>query len=211
MNEPVSLVLSLLDLFGIAVFAVSGALAAGRKRMDMFGVVIVAVVTSIGGGTIRDLVLGIRPVFWVGQPAVVVTAVIAALVMFVGVRFVRFPLKLLLLFDAVGLAFVTVVGCRRAADLGTDDVITVMMGMLTGTAGGMVRDILCGEIPLILRREIYATASLLGGVVFVMLDHTGMERGLSAPLAAAVVLAVRLAALRWELSLPVFPTHEESA
>jgi len=210
MTSSVSLVIYLLDLFGVAVFAVSGALVAGRKRMDVFGIVVVAIVTAIGGGTIRDLVLGLSPVFWVRDPAYVITATVAALATFVGVRLVRFPSRLLPLFDAFGLAFATIIGCQRARTFGAPEVTIVLMGVLTGVAGGIVRDLLCGEMPLILHREIYATASLLGGVAFVALRYGGLEQGASAILAAGVVLAVRLAAIKWNLTLPVFAIREGS-
>lgn len=208
MDSPVSYVIYFLDLFGVAVFAVSGALVAGRKRMDVFGIVVVAIVTAIGGGTIRDLFLGVAPVFWVNEPAYVITATVAALATFVGARLFHFPPRLLLLFDAFGLAFATIIGCQRARVFGAPEVTIVLMGVLTGVAGGILRDLFCGEIPLILHREIYATASLLGGIAFVLLRYVGLEQGGAAIVAAMLVLVVRLAAIRWKLTLPVFAGRE---
>lgn len=199
----------LLDLFGITVFAISGALAAGRKRMDMFGIVVVAIVTAIGGGTIRDLLLGVRPVFWIERPISIEVAAIAGLATFVAVRFVRPPARLLLLFDAFGLALFTVLGCQQARGLGVPAVTVILMGVLTGSAGGVVRDVLCGEIPSLLRREIYATASLLGGVAFILLDVVGAGGRAEMIIPIMIVLLIRLAALRWRLSLPVFRSRED--
>lgn len=203
--------INLLGLFGIVVFAVSGALAAGRKRMDMFGIVVVAIVTAIGGGTMRDLLLGARPVFWIDQPDSVIVAAAAGLVTFVAARFVRPPERLLLLFDAFGLALFTVLGCQRALAMGVPAVIVILMGILTGSAGGVIRDLLCGEIPSLLRREIYATASLLGGLVFILLDAAGATSRMQMVVSITMVLLVRLAALYWELSLPIFESPYDDA
>ncbi len=200
----------LLDLFGIAVFAISGALAAGRKRMDVFGIVVVAIVTAIGGGTIRDLLLGIRPVFWIDQPAYIIVATASAVATFIAARFIRPPERLLLLFDAFGLALFTVLGCQRASALDVPAVTVVLMGILTGSAGGVVRDLLCGEIPSLLRREIYATASLLGGVALIVMERMGMGARAATIVPIGIVLVVRLAALYWRLSLPVFESRYAS-
>ncbi len=194
----------LLDLFGIAVSAISGALAAGRKKMDLFGIVVVALVTAVGGGTARDIILGIRPVFWVAETTYVIVALVAAIGTFLTARFVRIPKPMLLLFDAFGLALFTIIGCQRAMTVTSSLLIIVIMGMLTGVAGGVVRDILCGEIPVILRQEIYATASLLGGITYVTILALGAPSGIAAIAAITAALALRLSALHWHLSLPVF-------
>lgn len=203
--------IELLDLFGIAVFAISGALVAGRKRMDVFGIVVVAIVTAIGGGTIRDVILGIHPVFWIADPRYVIVAVVAALVTFFASPSIRFPLRLLLLFDAFGLAFFTILGCQRTLGTSVSHTIVVVMGVLTGVAGGVVRDLLCGEIPLIFRREIYATASLAGSLAFVLFMEIGLDLRAASITAIAIALFVRLAALRWRLALPVFKDRDDVA
>jgi uncharacterized membrane protein YeiH len=204
----------LLDLFGTAVFAATGALAAGRKHMDVFGVVVVALVTALGGGTARDIVLGVGPVFWVQDAAYVVVAVCAALSTFVLARFARLPERALVVADAFGLAVFTAIGAQKAfaagaatasGAAGAIGLIAVIMGVMTGVVGGMARDVLCGEIPLILRKEIYATASLAGAVAFVLLRGNGAGRVPATAVAVAVVLVVRLAAIHWRLSLPLFP------
>jgi len=198
-----------LDLFGVLVFAVAGSLAAGRKQMDLFGVVVVALVTALGGGTLRDVTLGLSPVFWVSDPMYVLVAAAAAIGTFALARSFRLPRRLMLVADAFGLAIFTVIGVRKALGVGVHPGIAVVMGVMTGVAGGMIRDVLSGEIPLILRREIYATASLCGAGVFVGLAHWFPHTPLNAVVAVAVILAARLAAIHWRLSLPVFARRAE--
>jgi len=197
-------VLYALDLFGVVVFAVTGALAAGRKRMDLFGVVVLALATALGGGTVRDLVLGLRPVFWVADPLYVVVGTGAAVATFVVARLRPLGGRLLLVADAFGLAVFTVIGAGRAASAGTSAVIAVLMGVATAVAGGMIRDLLAGEVPLVLRREIYATASLAGAVVFVAMDRAWPGAWFDAAAGVGATLAIRLAAIRYGLSLPTF-------
>jgi len=200
--QPVVL---LLDLAGVAVFAISGALAAGRKRMDLFGVVVLACVTALGGGTARDLTLGAYPVFWVADPRYVFVAVAGAIVTFVAVRRWRLPQGLLLLADAFGLALFTVIGAERALAHGASGPVAVIMAVVTGVVGGMLRDVLVREIPFICRSELYATASLCGAVVFVAFAQGPPPLGLAVAASFVVTLGLRLAAIRWGLSLPSWP------
>lgn len=196
-----------LDLFGTAVFAATGALTAGRKHMDVFGVVVVALVTALGGGTARDIVLGVGPVFWVHDAAYVLVATGAALATFAVARFARLPSRALLFADAFGLAVFTAIGAQKAVAAGAPDLIAVLMGVMTGVAGGMIRDVLCGEIPMILRKEIYATASLAGGTAFVLLRPSGADHDVAMAVAVVVVLAVRLAAIHWRLAAHLPPAR----
>ena len=197
-----------LDLFGTAVFAVSGALAAGRRHMDLFGVLVIATVTAIGGGTVRDLLLDRPPVFWIADLRYLGTIAGAALSTFLYTAAVRPPRSALPIADAFGLGVFTVVGAKVTIDVGVPTVVVVLMGAVTGTVGGMLRDVLCDETPLILRREIYATAALGGGAVYIFLRGTALpEPGATIGAVAAVVLT-RLAALRWDLHLPSFRIGE---
>jgi uncharacterized membrane protein YeiH len=193
-----------LDLFGTAVFAVSGALAAGRRHMDLFGVLVIAAVTAVGGGTVRDLLLDRHPVFWIADLWYLGTIATAALSTFLYTAAARPPRSALPIADAFGLAIFTVVGAKVSIEMGSPTVIVVLMGAVTGTVGGILRDVLCDETPLILRREIYATAALGGGLVYVVLRGTALP--LPTPTIAAVssVFLTRLAALRWNLHLPSF-------
>jgi uncharacterized membrane protein YeiH len=201
----------LFDLFGVAVFAVTGSLAAGEKHMDLFGVVVLALATALGGGTLRDLILGAYPVFWISDPLYIFVGTAAAISIFVLARFVRPPAKALKFVDAFGLAIFTVIGTEKALSLGVPGSISVIMGVMTGVAGGIIRDMLSGEIPLVLKAEIYATASLCGAIIFVVLTSQFPSMPLSAPAAITAVLALRLAAIHWKLSLPVFPSAKNES
>ena len=201
-------VLIWLDFFGVVVFAASGSLRAGRKRMDVFGVVVLAAVTALGGGTLRDLVLGARPVFWIAAPSYLIAAVAAGIITFIVLRIWTPPARLLSVADAFGLAVFTVVGAQTALGHGALALIAVIMGVMTAVAGGMLRDVLAGESPLILSHEIYATASLLGAIAFVAAAVGLKAPGAGAAVSIALTLGLRLAAIRWRLSLPILVARE---
>jgi uncharacterized membrane protein YeiH len=193
------------DLCGTAVFALSGALAAGKHRMDPFGVIVLASVTAIGGGSIRDALLGTTPVFWITNHnyiIVILATVMACLVL------VRKPHKLpqmtLPVADAFGLALFTVIGAEKALLLGHSGMIAVVMGLITGVGGGIIRDLLCRQVPMVLRTEIYATASIIGGICYTLSLLSGMDSMTSMFLAMLSTLIIRLSAIRWHLSLPAF-------
>lgn len=196
--------LYLLDLFGVAVFAVSGALTAGRKSMDLFGVIVVAVITAIGGGTVRDILLDERPIFWIEDPTYLIVILAATAATILYGRFLRPPRVSLLVADAFGLAVFTFIGAQTSYATGAPYLIVVVMGAITGSAGGIMRDVLCAEVPLILRREIYATASVAGAVVFVLLQEIGAASPLLPLLSIATVFVLRLAAIGFDLHVPPF-------
>ncbi|MFB6273493.1 MAG: trimeric intracellular cation channel family protein [Salinibacter sp.] len=202
------IVLYVLDLFGTAVFAVSGALAAGQRRMDLFGALVIAAVTAIGGGTVRDLILDRHPVFWVRDLRYLAVVAGAGGLTFAYTSVFRPPRQALEVADAFGLAVFSVVGARVALDVGTPPAIVVIMSAVTATVGGMVRDVLCDETPLILREEIYATAALTGGGLYLGLRALAVPEATAAALTIAGVVVVRGAALRWELHLPSFRVEE---
>jgi uncharacterized membrane protein YeiH len=195
-----------LEQLGVAVAAMTGVLAARGKHVDLFGVVVLALVTAFGGGTIRDLSLGDAPVFWVRDGNYVLIAAGAALVTFVLARFHEFSNRALLLADAVQLAFFTMIGAKKALLFAAPFPVAVTLGVITGVAGGILRDTLTGEIPYVFRREIYlyATASLAGAAFFVLLQSTsfGLLTG------AAITFVLRLIAIRWRLALPVFSPRQ---
>lgn len=197
-------VLYVLDLFGTAVFAVSGALAAGRRRMDLFGALVIAAVTAVGGGTVRDLILDRHPVFWIQDLRYLAVIAGAGGLTFAYTTVLRPPRQALEKADAFGLAVFSVVGARVALDMGAPSVIVVIMSATTATVGGMVRDVLCGETPFILREEIYATAALAGGVLYLGLRALALPEAAVAGLTIVVVSAIRLAALHWGVHLPAF-------
>ena len=193
------------DLFGVAVFAITGALMAGRKSMDLFGVLVIAIITALGGGTLRDLILDNHPVSWIRDDTYILVASLAALGTVAWVRMTR-PIheKGLLIADAFGLAVFTVYGTELALQHGTPISTAVIMGVMTGVAGGVMRDVICNEIPLIFKKEIYATACIAGSLTFILLRDLGTPHWLDTGIAMLVVLLTRVAALRWGLALPRF-------
>jgi len=197
-----------LNWFGICVFAVSGALVASRKQMDIVGFALLGSVTGIGGGTIRDVILGAQPVFWVREPAYLVTCVVVASVTFFIAHIPQSRERLLPWFDAVGLALFSVTGADSSLLLGASPVIAVALGVSTATFGGIMRDMLGGDSPIILRQQIYITAALLGAAIFVSLISAGVGRDLSAAVGFACAFALRAAALHWNLSLPRYRRPE---
>jgi uncharacterized membrane protein YeiH len=199
-----------LQLLGAAVFAASGALAAGRKRMDLLGVVVIAIVTAIGGGTIRDLLLDRHPVSWIEDPSYLVVSVIAAVLTLAYVRFRRPPTHSLAIADALGLALFTITGAQIAQREMIDPIVVVVMGTMTGVAGGVIRDVLSAEVPLIFRKgELYATAAIVGAALYLLLESVGIPRQVAALAGMAAIAGLRLAAILWGLHLPVLPVRDE--
>ncbi|MDD3610306.1 MAG: trimeric intracellular cation channel family protein [Halothiobacillaceae bacterium] len=198
-----------LDLFGVMVFALSGALVAARKGMDWMGFSLVAIVTGIGGGTLRDLLLD-RPVYWLTQWYYLVLCILTALATFYLARHLHERLGWLLWADAIGLAAFTVIGNDVTLSTGASPFIAVVMGVMTATFGGLIRDVLCGEPPLLLHREVYATAALAGGIVFVSSLTLGLGDWVAALAAFLVTLIVRGLGIVYHLHLPSFPREEES-
>lgn len=193
----------ILDFVGVAVFAVSGALAAGRKNLDLLGVVVIATVAAIGGGTVRDVLLD-RPVFWILQPVYLYVILGASLSTIVYTSRFSPPDRLLAIADALGLALFTISGAQIAEGLEHKGVVVVLMGTLTGVAGGAMRDVLVAEIPLILRKgQIYATAAIFGVVVYLLLQGM-IERTPAALIGMVCIASMRLAAIVWNWTLPVF-------
>ncbi|EIM29408.1 trimeric intracellular cation channel family protein [Microvirga lotononidis] len=193
---------ALLDWFGIIVFATTGALVASRKQMDLVGFVLLGTATGIGGGTIRDTLINALPVFWVREPAYLITCVLVSSTVFFLAHVPQSRLKLLLWCDAVGMALFAVTGAEKAllADAGV--IVAVAMGVITATFGGIVRDILGGESPVILSREIYVSAALGGATIFVTGVSVGISREFSLASGFLAAFTIRAAALRWNWSLP---------
>jgi uncharacterized membrane protein YeiH len=203
MSESID-ILYLLDLFGVAVFAISGALAAGRKSLDLLGVVIIAVVTAVGGGTTRDLLLDRHPIFWIADPIYLLVIIIASLFTIWYTQYNEPPEKALLIADALGLAVFTILGAQITQEVVSNSVIIVIMAAITGTVGGLIRDVLSNEIPLILKRDIYATAALAGATIYLLLQLSQLAPTLNIILGMFVVIGLRLAAIQWNLHLPRF-------
>jgi uncharacterized membrane protein YeiH len=201
--------LYLLDLIGVAVFAVSGAMVAARKEFDLLGVAVIATVTAIGGGTIRDVLLDRHPVFWIREPAYLLVILSAAALTLLYARFRKPPRISLLIADALGLALFTISGAQIAEERNLSGIIVVVMGTITGSAGGLLRDVLSAEVPLVLRQaDLYATAAIVGATAYLMLQAAGLEPTHAALLGMAMIVVLRLAAILWKLRLPVFRMPE---
>lgn len=203
-----------LEHAAVTVCAISGVLAAGGKKVDLFGVIVLALATALGGGTLRDVLLNAAPVFWIHDPSLVLNAATTALIVFFIARWWRVPEQILLIADAFGLALFTIVGAAKALSFAVGPANAVVFGVMTGVAGGMLRDVLLGEIPLVFRKHIYlyATAAFCGATCFVALEYwSPLTNPLNRLLGTLVVLGLRLAALRWKLALPVYGEHEGRA
>jgi uncharacterized membrane protein YeiH len=194
----------LLDLVGVAVFAVSGALAAGRTGLDLFGVLVIAALTAIGGGTLRDLLLQRQPLFWITDTTYLTVIMVSAVLTVCAVQVWPPPGDALLVADALGLALFAMSGAQVAEAAQHPPLIVVLMGTMTGVAGGVLRDVLTAQIPLILQRDIYATAAIAGVVLYLLLQARGLPRAWAFVAGMAVVVALRLLAILWGWHLPLF-------
>lgn len=190
----------------IAAEAMTAALAAGRRNMDWFGVCLIACVTALGGGTMRDILLDHYPLVWVANPYVLLLVCGAALLTIPLARLVDRLKWPFLMLDALGLVVFTVIGCNVGIEAGVHPIIVIVAGMVTGTAGGIFRDVLCNDVPLIFQGELYATVSMLTGVIYFTGLSVGMQPDLVVIMAIAFGFALRLLALvlKWEMPKFVF-------
>ena len=192
----------------VAVNALTGVLDSGRKRMDLIGALLVGVATALGGGTVRDLLLD-RNVFWVGDQTYLIAALGTGLVTFFVARAFAEPPRLFLIPDALGLALFTIVGTQVALQWHTPWLTASLMGVITGVVGGVLRDILCNDVPLVfLQGELYATAAWAGALALIGLQQVGVSPVVAAWLAMGVVLVLRLAAIRFHITLPTLGPGE---
>jgi len=201
--------LQFFDLVGVGVFAVSGALGAVRKRLDLLGVIVIAMVTAIGGGTTRDLLLD-RAVFWTTQPRYLYVILASAMLTVLWTRRFRPPERALAIADALGLALFAISGAQIAERFELPALVCVIMGTITGVAGGMIREVLTTEIPMVIRRgQIYATAAIVGIAVYLGLHSTfAVPEPVAAVLGMAVVAALRISSIAWGWTLPAFTLDE---
>lgn len=199
----------IIDMFGTAIFAISGVLLAGRLKMDPFGVTVLASVTAIGGGTIRDMALGATPVFWINDTNyLLVIFITCILTMLIIRRPKRLPWYVLPVSDAIGLAVFVGIGVEKTLSYNADPMVAVIMGVITGCGGGIIRDVLAREVPMVLRSEVYATACILGGIVHTSALEFNIESSTAMLIGVTATLSIRLAAIRWHLSLPTFALNK---
>lgn len=190
-----------LDWLGVIVFTVAGALVASRKEMDFVGFAVLGTVTGVGGGTLRDLLLGL-PVFWTQRPAYLLACLLVSLVVFFVAHIPQSRYRYLVRLDALGLALFAVAGAEKALEAGASASVAIVMGVVTATFGGLLRDLLGGDSPKILSREIYASAAAVGAATFVSLTFLGAPRELALGTGFVVGLLVRAASLRFSWTLP---------
>ncbi|RFS19192.1 trimeric intracellular cation channel family protein [Chitinophaga silvatica] len=192
-----------LELIGTFAFAVSGATAAINKSYDIIGLLSLSFITAIGGGTIRDLLIGATPVAWMtnelSNTAIIAAAIIAALFF----SYVKKLTRLLNIFDAIGLALFTITGINKGVAVGLPIPICIALGVITGAFGGLLRDVICGEQPILFTREIYAAASIAGGTIYVLAGHyTGISSDVVQSISIAVIVAIRLVSLHYNWQFP---------
>lgn len=203
------MVLLVLYLIAITAEAMTAALAAGRRDMDWVGVAIIACVTALGGGSVRDVLLGHYPLTWVKHPEYLWITAGAAILTALIAPIMRRLRSLFLLLDALGLVVFTVIGCRIGLEMELPITIVLISGMITGCAGGVLRDVLCNDIPLLLRKELYASVSVLTGVLFIGAQMAGVESNVSMFVSMAAGLAMRMLALRYNWQMPRFVYRDE--
>lgn len=191
-----------LELTGTFVFAISGALAIREKEHDLFGAGFTGFITAIGGGTLRDILLNSYPLVWIGNVQVLYAILAGILVAFVFPNFLSRLRKTFFLFDTLGIGFFTVLGVEKALSLGVRPEIAAIMGMFSAVMGGVIRDTLTNEIPILFRKEIYASACLAGAILYVVLNHYGLARDYNLLISMLVVISIRLISMRYKLSLP---------
>lgn len=195
-------VLYILDLVGTFVFAISGLRLAAKKDMDLFGAAVIAFVTAVGGGTTRDLIIGATPVAWIDNIEYSVAILLSIPFTFLFKKYVVTLKRTIFIFDSIGIALFTISGMQKALDYGLNPVMAMLMGMISAVVGGVIRDILCNEIPLIFRKEIYATACLLGALVFYLLSGWGLDQELNYVLTTLLIFSVRVVSIKYNLSMP---------
>ncbi len=198
----------LIDILGTSAFAISGVLTAMNKRLDPFGILIIAFVTAVGGGTLRDILID-APIAWMRNLTYVYVIFASTLFTVIFRKRLNYIRRSLLLFDTIGIALYTIVGVEKGIAAGFSPIICIALGTMTGCFGGVIRDILCNEIPIIFRKEIYATACILGASAYFLLLETPLPLDFIVIISGAIVMTVRLLAVYFNLSLPnIYPKEE---
>lgn len=194
----------ILDLMGTIAFAISGALSAMNRRLDLFGIFIIAFVTAIGGGTLRDILIGSTPVTWMENITYIYLIGVVTIFAIFFRKKLNYLKKSLFLFDTIGLGVFTITGVEMGVQNNLNPIISIAIGAMTGTFGGVIRDILCNEIPVIFRKEVYATACIIGGLAFVLLHELGVDTDIIYVTTSLTVIIIRLIVVKYHISLPSF-------
>lgn len=199
---------TLLDVLGTSAFAISGALSAMNRKLDVFGIFIIAFVTAIGGGTLRDILVGNTPISWMKDPSNMFLIGLITILTIIFRNKINYLKKSLFLFDTIGLGICTIIGVEAGIDTHLHPIICITLGTMTGCFGGVIRDILCNEIPVIFRKEIYATASLAGGVCFMILHYFQLPNILLYSSTIGLIITIRTLVVIYHIQLPLFNIHE---
>lgn len=194
--------LTVLDYIGVFVFAMSGVLAASEKRLDLFGGFIIAFVTAMGGGTLRDVLMNVD-VAWVNNIHYVYIVILGTACAVAFKKVLRKIRKTLFLFDTIGISLFAILGAQKAIAMDVSYALVVLFAVVSATFGGITRDTLCNEIPLIFRKEVYATACIVGALIYVALHHYGLDDGLNAIISGSVIFTIRTVSVVKKISIPV--------
>jgi uncharacterized membrane protein YeiH len=194
--------IEMLDMIGTFVFAISGTLAASNQRFDVFGAIVIAFVTAVGGGTLRDVLIGSHPVAWMQDLRYLYVILSAVLCSYFFKRYILKLRKTMFLFDTIGIGLFTILGLQKTLEMGLSPIIALMMGTVSAVFGGVIRDILCNLVPLIFRKEVYATACIAGGLLFLLLSKY-LPQEICILITVSAIILLRIVAVRQEWSLPV--------
>lgn len=199
-----------LDILGIISFAISGSLVAMRKRLDPFGVFIIAFATSVGGGTLRDVLIGAQPVFWMKNINVIFLIIASYIFAIIFRKKLKYLNKSLFLFDTIGLGLYTIMGTEIGLRANFHPIVIISIATMSASFGGVIRDILCNEVPVIFRKEIYATACVLGSITYLTLHHFNLSDSVIYIFTSLMVIIIRLVAVIFHLSLPTFYSKKQN-
>jgi len=194
--------IDIFDYTGTLVFAISGTLTAANKRLDFFGATVIGFVTAVGGGTLRDMMLGDTPVAWMRTSNYFLVIIIGILITIMFSRQVMKLRRTLFLFDTIGIAIFTIIGLNKALAFGIHPPLAVIMGITSAVVGGIIRDTLTNEVPLIFQKEIYATACIVGALVYLILNYFDVSEVINQSITILTIIAIRLVAVRYNISLP---------
>ena len=191
-----------IDILGTMAFAISGVLVAMEKKLDLFGVLIIAFVTAVGGGTLRDMLIGNTPVVWMRESVYIFTILGTVVFAILFVKQLKYLRKTLFLFDTIGIGLFTMVGIEKGLSAELMPIMCIILGTITASFGGVIRDILCNEIPVIFHKEIYATACILGGISYFLLIHLPFDGAYAYITAIVIIIVIRLLAVKFKIALP---------
>jgi uncharacterized membrane protein YeiH len=195
-------IIYVVDILGTFAFAVSGALVALDKKFDLFGVIIIAFITAVGGGMLRDVLINAHPINWIGDLNYLYTIFIAVIFTFLFKSKIFYLSKTLFLFDTIGISVFTLLGLQKGLSYELHPLVALIMGMISAVFGGVLRDVLTAKVPLIFEKEIYASACLAGGIIYLILNYFRVEENINFIISAAVVVAIRAVVVRFHLELP---------